>query len=69
VATALIYSEDQVLAALRKAIKEAGSLRAWARANEFSPGFVSQVLQENMPPSPRLAEAIGFRRETVYFRL
>jgi lambda repressor-like predicted transcriptional regulator len=54
------FTEDDVRAALRQAIERAGSLRKWAESAEVSSAHVSQVLQRELPPGPRIAAALGF---------
>jgi hypothetical protein len=53
---------DQVRTALDKACDQAGSLRKWAKANKFSPAFVSDVIRGNRPPSETILAALGLEK-------
>lgn len=56
---------QQVLDALRAAIRAEGSCRAFARRHGLSAAFVSDVTLCKRVPSPRILALIGFEREVV----
>lgn len=47
---------------LRSACKTAGSQLAWAKANDISPQFVSDVLKGYRGPSESMLSALHLRR-------
>ena len=49
-------------------IKE-GSAYAWARLNKVPRSVVSAVLREQMPVTPGLARALGYRRVVRFERI
>lgn len=57
-----VTTERAVLQQLRRACKAAGSLRAWARENDFSHSFVVNVLAGRRDVTTRLAARLGFER-------
>lgn len=63
-------TEDQVRAALRKAVDAAGGQRAFGRAHKISAAYVGLVLN-GAEPSERICAAIGITKSmtTTYRRL
>jgi hypothetical protein len=55
---------DDVLRLLAADCYTAGGQHDWAKAHEFSPAFVSAVLNKRKPPSERLLRALGLERVT-----
>ena len=51
---------------LQAACKEAGSQRAWARANGVSDAYVSDCLAGRREPGDSIARALGYRPVTMY---
>jgi hypothetical protein len=63
-------TEEQVRAALAKAVDAAGGQRAFGRAHKISAAYVSLVLSGDRfghlhPPSERICAALGIERETL----
>ncbi|HEX3525192.1 MAG TPA: hypothetical protein VHT52_24270 [Stellaceae bacterium] len=71
----------QVIQKLDQQVREAGGIRAWSRANEytrtnpttgkketrgFSASYISEVLNGNIPPSKNLAALLGFEAVITY---
>lgn len=57
---------DEVRSLLKRLCKEAGSMRAWSRANGLTAPYVSDVLRAQRSPGPRLLKALGLEKvETV----
>ncbi len=54
------YTDDDVRRELEGYISQAGSLRKAAQALGVSPSYLSMVRLESSPPSPKLAEGLGF---------
>jgi hypothetical protein len=50
---------DDVRKLLKTACDKAGSLRAWARNNNLSPAYVSDVTLGKRAPGPSICEALG----------
>ena len=61
-----LHTTDKVLADLRKACASAGSQIAWCEANEFSPAYVSDVLNGKRDLGGRVLGALGFERVVLY---
>ena len=59
----------ELLEKLRAAVESEGSQRAWAAKHGLSPQFVHDVLKERRGITDRIAEALGYRIETVYYPL
>lgn len=59
----------ELLDKLRTAVESEGSQRAWAARHGLSPQFVHDVLKERRGITDRIAEALGYRIETVYYPL
>ena len=57
-------TEDQVRAALQKAVDAAGGQRAFGRAHKISAAYVGLVLGGDTP-SERICAAIGIEKRTV----
>lgn len=55
---------DQVRTLLRKRIN--GNLREWARENDVSPGYVSDVLFGRREPGEKVLSALGLERVVTY---
>lgn len=58
------YTQDEVLAAIRKVVDES-SLRQTAERIGVSAGYLSDVLNSNRAVSDAIADAFGFEREIV----
>jgi hypothetical protein len=63
--TALLDAVD-LSALLRRAIEEAGSQRAFARAAGVSPQYITQVLSREREPSQAVLDALGLRKIVRY---
>lgn len=63
-AGSLGVTEEQVRAALQKAVDEAGGQRAFGRKHDLSAAYVSLVLGGDVP-SERICAAIGIERVTT----
>ena len=61
-------TDAEVIAILRTKGAEAGSLRAWCRANDFAASYVSDVFNGRRNPSERLCNTIGFVRVRLWER-
>src|SRR6202022_2912828 len=67
-------NREGVIELLRSQCEKAGSLRAWARANNCSAPYVSDVLAGNREPGPKILRALFLtrsvkcERELVYRR-
>lgn len=59
-------SADDVRRLLGEACAAAGSQRQWALARGIEPIRVNLILSGREPPSPRVLEALGLERITVY---
>ena len=59
-------TDAELVALLRQRIAESGSAAAWARANGFTRGFISDVMAGTRNMTERLAEALGFRRARLW---
>lgn len=57
---------NEALEAIREAIAAAGSQKAFAEAHKLSAPYVSDVLNGNREPGPRILEAVGLERFTSY---
>lgn len=54
------YTDDDVRAALEKAVLREGSQRRLADRVGISPSYISSVRRGQLPPSQLLAESLGF---------
>ncbi len=59
-------TDAEVVAILRTKVAEAGSLRAWCRANDFAASYVSDVFHGRRNPSERLARTVGLVRVRLW---
>lgn len=64
---------DDVRGILKAACEGAGSNRAWAKANDVSPAYVSDVLLGRREPGPAILEPLGLEaveeRHVTYRRV
>ena len=58
---------NEVFKRLDTLIEHAGSMRKFAEAHDFSPGFISQVKARKSPFSDRLLKAMGLERREAEF--
>ena len=58
---------NEVYKRLDTLIEHAGSMRKFAKAHDFSPGFISQVKAKKIPVSDRLLEAMRLERREAEF--
>jgi len=58
------YTQEDVLADIRKAVEES-SLRKTAERIGVSAGYLSDILNDNRAVSDSIAEAFGYEREIV----
>lgn len=67
------YRVTALLAELRLAVVEAGSVRAWAEANGVSHVYVSDVLNFGAKPGPKILRILGYAKcapgETLYTKV
>ena len=54
------YNKQHIIKELESAIAEAGSLRRFAARADISAAYLSQVKAGTVPPSARLAQALGY---------
>jgi transcriptional regulator with XRE-family HTH domain len=54
------YNKQHIIKELESAIAEAGSLRRFAARADISAAYLSQVRAGTVPPSARLAQALGY---------
>lgn len=63
-------THEDVLKQLRAACKKAGGIRAWARSQDVSAAYVSDVLLGRRTPGPSILRVFGLEAErtsqTVY---
>lgn len=59
---------DSVRALIRRACREAGSQKAWAKRHGVNEAFLSQVLRGEREPSPAILEPFGLERVVIYRR-
>ncbi len=62
-------TNEELIAALKAAVKKAGSQRQFALDHGFHHTFISHVLSGDMPITNRLMEAAGYRRVVVWERI
>lgn len=60
---------DDVLAALRASILEAGTAKAWATAHGVVPSYVSDILHGNREPGPSILGPLGLEKVVTYRRV
>lgn len=61
-----MLTEQEVLARLRTAVAEAGSLREFAKAHKLTAAYVHDVLHGRRALADRILAAIGVERTIVY---
>jgi hypothetical protein len=59
---------DTVRDSLRKACEDAGCAADWAKANEISAAYVSDVLNGRKEPGEKILRALGLKRVVEYRR-
>lgn len=57
---------DSMRALIRRACREAGSQKAWAKQHNINEAFLSQVLRGEREPSPAILDPLGMERVVVY---
>lgn len=57
---------DSVRALIRRACREAGSQKAWAKQHSINEAFLSQVLRGEREPSPSILDVFGLERIVSY---
>lgn len=57
---------EDVLARLRGAIEKAGGSSSWARENDCSASYVSDVLGGRREPGPAILRRLGLECDKVY---
>jgi hypothetical protein len=62
---------DDIRNLLASAVGKAGGIRAWARNNDVSAAYVSDVLAKRREPGPSICLVFGVQaeRETVYRKI
>jgi hypothetical protein len=53
---------DELIAYLNAEIIRVGTMTRWFTEHGFTPQFVSMVRHRYKPPSPKICEALGYRR-------
>jgi hypothetical protein len=56
-----VITDGDIIAALRAACEKAGSQKQWAKDNDLSPSYVSDVLKYYRPITARLAGKLGYK--------
>lgn len=49
-------------------IRENSTIRTYASANRLNPSYISQVCNDNRPPSDKLLDKLGLERRIIYVR-
>ena len=62
-------TDDDVLRQLRRECRELGSQAEWARRNDFTRAFISDLLAGRRDVTDRLAAALGFERVREWRRI
>jgi hypothetical protein len=62
---ACVVSEEDVVALLRVAVAEAGSMRAFARAHGVNEGDLGQTIRGRRAPTSSICRAVGVERRLV----
>ncbi len=52
-------TREDVIELLHKSVRKAGGVRSWARQNDLSAAYVSDVLNDNRKMGPAILEALG----------
>jgi hypothetical protein len=61
-----MLTETQVIERLRAAVDATGGQKAFARAHNFTPAYVHDVLHGRRAPADRILEALGLERVVIY---
>jgi transcriptional regulator with XRE-family HTH domain len=61
-----LTTDAQLIRLLQEQIAELGSLRAWAKAHDFAPSFISDALSGRRNVTERLALALGYKRAAYW---
>ena len=61
-----VLTADRMRDLLRKQCELAGSQRAWAKKNDFSAAFISDVLLARRDVTESLAKALGYKRRVTF---
>lgn len=64
----MIENSDMVITRLREEIKAIGSLRKWAKVHDFSPSYISEVLNGCKVVAKRLGTELGFEVTPAAFK-
>lgn len=59
-------TKEEIIEELTKQISVAGSQKAWAQRNGFSPAFINDILQGRREFTSRLAESLGYERRIIF---
>ena len=59
-------TKDHVLALLRRACQEAGSMNRWAAAHGMSQNYVCDVVNGKRDPGPKILAVLGIERIVTY---
>lgn len=60
-----VLDRSQVLARLRAAVDQAGSMAAFGRVHGLNKGVISDALAGKRPPTPGILRALGVERAYV----
>lgn len=61
-----MMSADEVRKMIRSRAEDIGTMRALARAWKVSPAYLSDVINGNREPGPRILRALGLRKSVIY---
>lgn len=61
-----MLTEQEVIERLRIAVEAAGGQRAFARAHEFTAGYINDVLRGKRAPAERVLAVLGIERVIVH---
>lgn len=64
-----MITQDEFLKMMRKEIEVCGSQLKFSQKYEFSPAYISDVLQRKRNPSDRLASVFGYKKVTAFQEL
>jgi hypothetical protein len=59
-------TEQELITLLRQSVAQAGSINQWCVGAGVHPPYVSDVLRDRRPPSPKIAAKLGYRRVISY---
>lgn len=62
-------TEADVREILTREVMKAGSIRAWAQANDVSHVWVRECLKFEKPPGPAICKALGVEKRVTYVRI